>query len=490
MQRLVDLGRKTLRYWWLIGLFAGVGGALSFAFTMMKGRTYQSWSTLFYQERIQSQLLNPTREEVVQRNIGDKYRELLTARAQLRQIVDDPALNPFPPGTDPDVAVEKLREQIKLESRGPAFRILYTDVDPARAKAVTEKLTKLLQDKDEALSNETAIRTLEFATSQKETAAAELQKREKALTEFLNKHPEFVSDPNQVGLDSGAAIRKAQKAPQPQGDPRIVARQRQRDRIQYLLSLPPDAPPVKVTAPPTPERQAAEAALAEAQRELEGARRALADAKSKYQDIHPTVQSAQARFNDAQKRVRQAEAAIPPEVTVIQPVASSQDREKLRAELSKIESEIADLQKSNLPKQAEIDNSSALIVKLETDHAELRRAVGEQREQVTYLANGVFRAQMEANTKAAEQGGRLRVVDEAFKPQKPAGPGRMIFLMAGTVLFLSLGMALAIGLAVIDDRLYRRADLDQLGVVVLGVIPPATARKRKKTNPKRKATAS
>jgi capsular polysaccharide biosynthesis protein len=52
-------------------------------------------------------------------------------------------------------------------------------------------------------------------------------------------------------------------------------------------------------------------------------------------------------------------------------------------------------------------------------------------------------------------------------------------MMAGMFLFLSLGLALAVGLAVIDDRLYRRADLDQLDIAVLGVIPPAVARKRK-----------
>ena len=53
LQRLVDLGRKTLRYWWLVAVFAVVGGALSLAFALFKAKNYQSWATLFYQERIQ-----------------------------------------------------------------------------------------------------------------------------------------------------------------------------------------------------------------------------------------------------------------------------------------------------------------------------------------------------------------------------------------------------------------------------------------------------
>jgi hypothetical protein len=47
------------------------------------------------------------------------------------------------------------------------------------------------------------------------------------------------------------------------------------------------------------------------------------------------------------------------------------------------------------------------------------------------------------------------------------------------VLFTGLGTALALGLAIIDDRLYRRDDLDLLGVPVLAVIPPAAVVKRR-----------
>ena len=72
LQRLVDLGRKTLRYWWLVAVFAVLGAGLSLAFVMMKDRSYQSWSTLFYQERITSPLLSQQREEIAQRNIVGK----------------------------------------------------------------------------------------------------------------------------------------------------------------------------------------------------------------------------------------------------------------------------------------------------------------------------------------------------------------------------------------------------------------------------------
>src|SRR6187551_597032 len=113
LQRLVDLGRKTRRYWWLVVIFAIAGGALSLAFALMRPKSFQSYSVLFYQERIRSSLLS-NREEVVQRNIGDRYRELLLARGQLALIINDPKLNPFPDEDDTELAIDKLREKVRF----------------------------------------------------------------------------------------------------------------------------------------------------------------------------------------------------------------------------------------------------------------------------------------------------------------------------------------------------------------------------------------
>jgi uncharacterized protein involved in exopolysaccharide biosynthesis len=483
LQRLVDLGRKTMRYWWLVGLFAVAGGALSLIFATKRPKSYQSWSTIFYQERIQSSLLSPNREEMVQRNIGDKYRELLLARPQLIQIIEDPKLNPFPKEQDTDVAIEELRQAIKLQGRGGnAFRIVYTDVDPDRAKAVTEKLTKMLQEKDEELRNRQARETVEFATKQKENAEIELKKRRSELAQFLSEHPEFAADPNSAQSEgAGIRARTTQAQAQAQAGKPLTAEQqkildyeRQRQRIMARLNAPPDAPPVRIIAPPSPERTAALAALNEAERELGAARREADGAEAKYGPKHPTVLNAQKRLELAQDSHRRAKAAVPPEEEISIAPATPQDRNKLQRQLDDLEKQITKLRnaKPGTPEPA-VDDTSNWIVKLETDHSELRRAVAEQNERVSSLAQGVFRAELDARQKLAEAGGRLSLIDPAFRPVKPSGPGKKIFLLAGMVLFLGMGLAIAVLLAVIDDRLYRRSDLDQLGIAVLGVIPPS-----------------
>lgn len=488
LQRLVDLSRKAVRYWWLLALFAVIGGGLSFAFAMTRPKAYQSWSTLFYAERIQSALLS-NREETTQRNIGDRYRELLLARAQLEAVINDKATNPFPAGTDVDLAIDRLRQAVKFEARGAnAFRITYTDADPDRAQAVTAKLTKLLGDADEALRNDQAQRTVKFANGQKDAATIELVKNEQALAGFLAEHPEFAQD--LATSAEGASIRAIhdkKNAPviTNSGNSRLYALERQRQRIQARLDAPPDAPPQKIAAPPSAARIAAEQAVQDAQRELIQAQRALEDALTRFTENHPTAKAAKERVDAANARVKAAKAEVPnDEVETIAP-ATPQDRAKLAKDLEAVQAAIAAEQRSSsgskekTPAPAAPDTGTNWVVKLESDHAKLRRQVAESRIKVDKLSDSVFAAQMDANEKLAEDGGRLTVVDPAFKPVRPTGPGKTIFLMAGMALFLSLGFALAVGLAVIDDRLYRRADIDHLGIPVLGVIPPAHVRHRR-----------
>ncbi|MEO6777590.1 MAG: hypothetical protein ABI467_31980 [Kofleriaceae bacterium] len=487
LQRLVDLGRKTTRYWWLVAIAGFLGGALSLGFALTRGHRYESSAVLFYQEQIQSSILSNRQEETM-RNLGDRFRELLLARPQLFVIIHDPKLNPFP-GMDPDLAVDKLRTAVRFESRGGSnFRISYSDTDPDRAKAVVETLTKLLKDKDEALRNDQAQLTVQFVTQQKDEASLELRKREQALAEFLAKHPEFATDANAGGAE-GAGIRaihdNKKVAVINTGNTRLYALERQRQRVQARLDAPPDAPPVRIEAPRSPERIAADAQVTDAQRELTAAQRELEDALAKYTNRHPAAIKAQERVDAAQQRLRHAQAAVPLDESVTLAPATPADRTKLQKELQQLDSQIADEQRASnkagsasaAAAEVPIDGTN-WVVELETKYADLRRQYNEQRERVGSLADIVFHAQIDASQKAAEQGGRLSVIDPAFKPARPSGPGKTIFLLAGMVLFLALGGTLAIGLAILDDRLYRRDDIDSLGIPVLAVIPALRVTKK------------
>ncbi len=482
LDRIVDYFRKATRYWWLVGGLVVMGGVLATWFAQSRPRKYQSWSVVFYQERIQSTVLRGGTEQSL-RNIGDRYRELLLSQTLLQQIIEDPKLNPFPElqaKEGLDAAVDALRLNVSFQSRGnSAFRIAMIDEDPVRAQAIANRLTALLNEKDDQLRSTLILRTAEFATQQKDAAVEELRARERSLSEFLAKHPEFVQDTSAASPE-GSGIRAQPRNPTP-GNARLASLIRQRDRVTARLNARPGEV-VPIAEPPSPERQAALQVVSETEREVANAKRDLDAELSRYTDLHPNVMRAKDRLTNAQTKLRQAQAAVPPASSVVSPPATAEDRTALQRQLKTLEEQIASAQASgrNPTTTSSQDAAAAAIVDLETQYAELRRLRDEARSQAEAQGDAAFRASSQASQQAAEQGGRLGIVDPAFRPIKPHGSGKSVLILAGLVVFGAIGGALAFGLALIDDRLYRRDDIDELGLTVLAVVPAARAVSKKK----------
>ncbi|HEY0986924.1 MAG TPA: hypothetical protein VGD80_07725, partial [Kofleriaceae bacterium] len=244
LERMVHLGRKTWRHGWLVAVLSIAGIALSLAYAVTRPRRFQSWATLVYEERIPSQLLTG-RDEASGRTVGDRYRELLVARPQLELIIADPSLDPFPDERDPRLKLDMLRAAIRFLSRGAgAFRIEYTDSDPERARRVTEQLTRILQDKDEAMRRDKAFTNVAFLTQQLKTEATTLEQHERALKQFLAAHPEFAAPTDRARAAAAAPARQS----------RLDVLEAQAARIRKVLADPTPAPP----PPPTAERLQAE----------------------------------------------------------------------------------------------------------------------------------------------------------------------------------------------------------------------------------------
>jgi uncharacterized protein involved in exopolysaccharide biosynthesis len=241
LQRLLDYAVRARRYWWLVAGFVVIGGALSVGFAMTRQLQYQSTATLFYQERIQTSVLQGRDASSMQRNIGDRYRELLLARSQLAKVIEDPEINPYPKILEQEseeIAIEELRVAIKFEVRGQnAFRVTFADSDPHRAQAVAQRLTDLLIQKESDLRIEQANATAKFAQEQLDLATQDLLAREQKHAQFLVAHPEFAEDEVQ-GQSEGAAVRHQKEDDKPVsggGNARLSALQRQRVRIKARL---------------------------------------------------------------------------------------------------------------------------------------------------------------------------------------------------------------------------------------------------------------
>lgn len=470
IERILDVVRRATRYTWLVVVVTVVGGGLAVLFAMSRPYQYESETVLLYREMISQSVLQG-REVVQSANVlSSRYKEMLLARSNLIEVVKQFKLLPDTVADEGEVAAsDELRARVAFRDKGAGtFRISYKGDTPEEAQKVTKFLADRLKTDDNRLRREQAEQTKVFLVGQKDAASAELRERERRYASFLTKHPEFAEDSGGTS-GAGSAVRAAQKGKSaPTGDPKLSALERQRRRIVARLENP-DAPvPVARESAPEPGE------LREARRDYEAANRTLQERVAQFTEKHPDVVSARAQMSEALQRLRRIEAGLPA-VGDAEPVAAGPvDTAALRRELDKVDRELAAYRAKGVgaapaPSKSQVADA---VVSLETEFANLMRDVEEGRERVSTLETRVFTADITASSEVAEAA-QLSVIDEAYVPAKPAGKPRKMLAMAGTAAFAGLGIVLALGLALIDDRIYRRYDLDRLGFAPVLIVVPS-----------------
>lgn len=498
--QLIAFVRRTMRYWWLVGIITFVGGVLAVAFALLQKPKFLSEAKVFYNERIQSSVLQGRDYGVNTKNLGYHYQEMLLSRTNMTRVIEE--LELFPEVREDkgiDAAIEEFKKQATFRVRGAGmFYISYVSEDPERSQAVTALLVDILLEEDERLRREQASATMNFLLDQKAKINAELDKRQRELAKFLSEHPEFALDTMPGGNTApGASIRAQARsgstaAPLPDNmDPRLLALERQRRRIRARLAAPDNG-----SAQPrsrTPEQIEAERLVGEAERDLRRARRELEDRLSRLQPAHPDVIRAQREVVDAEQRVQRVKAQVPPALPPPKPI----DRTALQDELRQLEREISSTKArireeegggkgEEEPEPESISEEENWVVALETEYARLRQAVDEQRKRLESTDASLSRAEITASQQMAEQGAVLTIIDPPNLPTIPQGKGRALLAAAGTAVFVMLGTLLALALALVDDRIYGGADLERLALAPVAVVVPR-ARKRRVWSNKTKA---
>jgi uncharacterized protein involved in exopolysaccharide biosynthesis len=262
-------------------------------------------------------------------------------------------------------------------------------------------------------------------------------------------------------------VREAQK-PKPRSSgaaPPLRALEREASRIQERLGAPPPKK-VEKPAPVDPKLLAAKSA---AESELQQAQRELAEKLSQFTDQHPDVKAARVSVKGAEAKLKRIQDALAGAV----PAQRNDDdegvidRATLESQLAKVNQEIAAYKNKRKHEEegAEQKNATAAsIVALETDWSQLSRDVQEARTRLSQLGEKQF--------KGVAHSALIEIVDPAYKPTHPSKPSRSLLLLIGLLLSIVLGAAVALALAILDDRLYDRVDVENLGVAqLLAVVP-------------------
>ena len=479
IERIVDVLRRATRYMWLVVVVTVVGGGLSVLFALSRPQQFESETVLLYREMISQSVLQG--REIMQSSnvLSSRYKEMLLARSNLVEVIRKFKLFPELVEDEGEVsASDELRLRVSFRDKGAGtFRITFKGDTPEEAQKVTQFLADRLKADDNKIRREQAEVTKNFLLGEKGDASDDLKKKERELAVFLARNPEFAEE----GGGGGAGVRSKAKKDAAGGggggggDPKLSALERQRRRLEIRLANP-DAPvPVAKEAAPEPGE------LRDARRDVDQSQRSLNEKLSQFTERHPDVVEARRHLAEAQQRLKRIEAGLPAAADAEAVPAGPVDRAALQNELNKVEREIASY-KARKPTDTPAPSKSSVaddVVSLETDWAAVNRAVEEARERVTTLEARVFQADITASSEFADAA-QLSVIDEAYVPAKPAGKPRKILAIAGTAAFAGLGLALALGLALIDDRIYRRGDLDRLGFAPVLIVVPADRKGRRR----------
>ncbi len=499
LNRLVDLVRRTKRHAWLVILIAMIGGGLSTLLALKQVPQYDSETVLLYQEKISQSVLQGKEVARNSRTQSTRFKEMLLSRTSLSMIVNE--FNLYPDIVEKEgtiAAAEKLRLLVNFSDRGAGtYKVSFRGNSPEEAQKITARLASLLKERDEKVRREQAEQTQKFLQNEVVETENTLFEAEAAFAAFVAKHPEFVTDlANGGGGGVGASIRakeasdaKGAKVPS-SGGSRVGALRRAAKRLRDRIANP--SAPIAPIAP-RKTRRAASPALQEARSELGEAKRDLGDKMSRFTPKHPDVKAAQivvAELTRRLKKVEAEEAKRQPATKAVTPtITASTSVEDLKKELARIEYEISRLQrKASDDTSKPIAEKSSIaedLVNLETEHARLQRRVNVASQRLSSLEARAFTAEITASAEFAEAA-QLVIMEKAYLPARPAGKGKKIIVLAGTVVFGLLGCTIALGLALIDDRVYRRADIDELGIApVLVVIPKVSKKKTKKLKKKK-----
>lgn len=478
IDRARSVTARIFRFWWLMGALAVVGALLAIGFSVIKGRTYRSETVIMYQEIIPTKILQSSDAVGSGRDMAGRFRELARSSKLLLDVVEDNGLlRELHDDEGPAAVVDEMRKRLRFTSRGGGtFHLSYVGSSPENAQDVTRDIAQALIRSELSFRKRGVEATRGFLEGELERAEEELHERELALAGFMAKHPEFAEESGSASSSApGASIRarrskESARSVAENEDDALVALKRQRNRIRTRLS----GGPTTAETPDSPEMSRARADLKEASNDLDDERRKLSSARSRYTERHPDVIHARGRVEQAERRIDRAREKI----AALKRVAKAQvprteaDRDELEKQLDEVNKAIASRRASRRPGEpSDQEGVEGAVIELETQWTRLNRTVEDARERLEVMEGKSFTAEIMAASELGGKGAQLEIIDPASKPTRPAGMPRKLLAMAGFVAFGGLGFALALVLAVSDDRLlglddFRRHGLDEPIAVV------------------------
>jgi len=457
-----------------------IGVAVTMVMARQRKPTWGSETILFYKEGIARQFVGVEGEGDNLKALPARLKGKLMSRAPLEKIIREFNLYQQTVNNEGMVAaVDKFRAKITFKPRSTEeFLIAFEGATPEEAQQVTARLADILIEDVNEQRKSKARQTREFLENEKKQADEELEKRETELASFLARHPEFASENN--GEQAGAGIR-AEKA-KAIADPELLALDGQQARIRAALAAKvapgvPGAAAAGAAGGPAAvilaAKQAADAELAAAQKDLD-------DKRQKLKDQHPDVRIARSRLTEAEAKARQANAALIAATPNVAPPPAAggddpydtrpvDDSVRLQRELQKTEREIQ-MRKRGVKPDSNASSFAAHIIELETQWKTLNREREKAKGRQTSIDDRLFKARTNEESELSGNNATVMVMEPAFLPTVTGTMPKQKFILLGVLISLIVGLvgATAWGMF-LDDRVFVADDLAALAPVLVAV---------------------
>ncbi len=494
MQRYLDVARRRYTYF-LVALF--VGWLLVWGVSWILPVSYKS-STLILVEQptISKDFVVSNINEDLQDRVQNITEQILS-RTRLLHIIDqfnlyDDRHNPV----SPDEKAAKMRKDIQLElvrdprdNRITAFKIDYSARDPHVAQKVTRELTDLFINENLEVRQQQSEDTTKFLGTQLETARQSLAEQDAKIRVFKGAHIGDLPTQQASNLQILAGMQSQLGNEQ---DALNTAHQQQ-VYLQTLINQ-------YRTLQGSTKTGDGGSGLPAINKELERLRSELSDLSSKYTDRYPDIEKLKGQIAKTEKSrddlvadlKNQANVASQPDsATTVRELADPTQNSALlqlqsqlqanRIEITNREQGIALLKAKVSDYQARLNDEPVREQQL----ADLTRGYDQSKANYDDLLKKENESKMATSMEQLQKGERFRMIDPPSLPLKPDFPNRLKFCGMGLAFGLALGLVVAGGLEVIDDRLHSEKGIKALlPMKVIAEIPeilsPLDERKSKR----------
>lgn len=450
---------------------------------ILPARYRSSTLILVEQPSMPKDYVTPNVSDNLQNRLQSITQQILS-RTRLLHIIDQFSLyGGSLSKTTPDDKVDRMRKDIDIElvrdthhDQITAFNVYYSAHDPNVAQRVTSELTNLFINESLEIRQQQSEDTTKFLESQLENARKTLAEQEGKVRQFKGQHVTELPSQQSTNLQILSGL---QAQLQTEQDALNTAKQ-QRIYLQTLIDQYRSLQGTSHSAGGSPT------GLPAIDQELDRLRSQLADLSSRYTDRHPDIRKVREQIAKTEKTRDQLLADLKNKSNPIQPDDSTVADEpaesgqnspmlQLQSQLQANQAEIANREQGIAGLKVRINDYQARLNQepvREQQLADLTRGYDQSKANYDELLKKKNGSEMATSMELLQQGERFRILDPPSLPVKPDFPNRLTFCGIGLGVGLVLGVLVAGGFEMMDDRLYGEKEIkDLMPVPIISEIP-------------------